>query len=152
MRYFCTYFDRRYLSQGLALYESLNRQCSEFRLWVLCLDSGTYESLFALKLPHIDLIKLDELERDDDALREAKTNRSLLEYYFTCTPSLPLFILRNNPAVDLITYLDADLFFFSTVDPLFDEIGNHSIAIIEHRFPPAFLKAQRHGIFNDAAL
>jgi hypothetical protein len=148
MRYFCTYFDRRYLPQGLALYESLNRHCSEFRLWVLCLDSGTYESLSALKLPHIDLIELDQLERDDASLQEAKANRSLLEYYFTCTPSLPLFILRNNPAVDLITYLDADLFFFSTVEPLFDEIGNHSIAIIEHRFPPAFRKAQRHGVFN----
>ena len=148
MRYFCTYFDHRYLPHGLALYDSLNRYCPEFKLWMLCLDSQTHESLRTLKLAKVDLISLEDFERGDDPLRQAKTNRSLLDYYFTCTPSLPLFILQNNPAVDLITYLDADLFFFSTLDPLFDEIANHSIAIIAHRFPAVFHKAECHGIFN----
>jgi hypothetical protein len=89
-------------------------------------------------LQEVDLINLEEFERDDDPLRQAKTNRSLLEYYFSRTPSLLLFILQNYPAVDLITYLNADLFFFSRLDASFDEIANHSIAIIAHRFPAAF--------------
>jgi hypothetical protein len=148
MRYFCTYFDHRYLPQGLALHESLSRHCFDFTLWILCLDRQTHVALCTLKLPKVELIRLDELECDDESLRPAKANRSLLEYYFTCTPFLPLFILKNNPAVDLITYLDADLFFFSSIEPLFDEIENHSIAIIPHRFPPAFRKAERHGVFN----
>jgi hypothetical protein len=148
MRHFCTYFDHRYLPHGLALYESLSQHCAEFRLWVLCLDTRTHESLRALKLSKIDLITLGELESGDKALCQAKTNRSLVEYYFTCTPSLPLFILRNNPAMDLITYLDADLFFFSSVEPLFNEIADHSIAIIAHKFSPRFQEAERFGIFN----
>ena len=148
MRYFCTYFDQRYLPHGLALYESLKQHCPEFRFWILCLDRQTHEVLSALMLPKVSLIKLEEFERDDSFLQEAKANRSLVEYYFTCTPSLPLFVLRNNPKVDLITYLDADLFLFSSVEPLFSEIADRSIAIIAHKFPARFRQAERFGIFN----
>lgn len=147
-RYFCTYFDKRYLARGLAMYESLRQYCPRFKLWVLCLDAETHSSLEALKLSSLDPITIDEFESGDDLLKETRKNRSLIEYYFTCTPSLPLFIFKKNPAVELITYLDADLFFFSPLDSLFDEIADHSIAIIPHRFPPRFRKAERHGIFN----
>ena len=39
--------------------------------------------------------------------------------------------------INLITYLDADLLFYSSFEPIFNEIGNSSIAIIEHRFAKA---------------
>ena len=80
MRYFCTYFDQRYLSQGLAMSESLNRHCQNFKLWVLCLDTEVYRRLRELEIPRMELIPLEELERDDPNLAEAKKNRSLLEY------------------------------------------------------------------------
>src|SRR5260370_1189883 len=148
MRYFCTYFDQRYLSQGLAMSESLNRHCQNFKLWVLCLDTEVYRRLRELEIPRMELIPLEELERDDPDLAEVKKNRSLLEYYFTCTPSLPLFVLENNREVDLVTYLDADLFFFSSPDALFEEIADHSVAIIPHRFARSDGKAERYGTFN----
>ena len=148
MRYFCTYFDCHYLARGLVLYDSLKRHCSEFKLWTLCLDEQSYAALAKLGLPEINLLRLQDLERDDAPLRQAKTNRSLLEYYFTCTPALPLFVLNQHPDVDLITYVDADLYFFSDVQPLFDEIGNNSIAIIAHRFTEAFRKWEWNGIYN----
>ena len=148
MRYFCTYFDRHYLARALVLYDSLKRHGGEFRLWMLCMDEESYAALAKLRLREINLIRLDELERNDAPLRQAKSNRSLLEYYFTCTPSLPLFILNHNPDVDLITYLDSDLYFFSSIEPLFDEIGNKSIAIIAHRFTEEFRKWEWNGIYN----
>ena len=148
MRYFCTYFDQRYLPRGLAMYESLRRNCPRFKLWVLCLDVETRNYLEAIKRPDLEPITMEEFESGDELLKQSRKNRSLLEYYFTCTPSLPLFIFEKDPAVELITYLDADLYFFSPLDSLFDEIADHSIAIIPHRFPPKFQKAERHGIFN----
>lgn len=148
MRYFCTYFDCHYLVRALALYESLKRHCPDFKIWMLCMDEESYATLVKLKLPEVSLLTLSDLERDDPPLRQAKTNRSLLEYYFTCTPSLPLFILRLEPTVDLITYLDADLFFFSTIEPLFEEMQAKSIAIIAHRFSDAFRKWEWNGIYN----
>ena len=112
MFYFCTYFDQHYLARGLALYQSIREHCSEFRLWVLCMDDTTYRILTELNLPGVYPIVLEEFERDDEPLKIAKTNRSRIEYYFTCTPSLPLYILNHWPEVGLITYIDADLFFF----------------------------------------
>ena len=44
-------------------------------------------------------------------------------------------MLRNNPEIDLITYLDADLFFYSDPTPLINEMDHHSISITVHNFP-----------------
>lgn len=148
MYYFCTYFDTHFMQRGLALYESLKRHCAMFKLWILCMDRTSYETLARLNLPGIELIALEAFEKGDDALLNAKQNRTRIEYYFTCTPSLPLFILNHWPEVDTITYLDADLFFFADPAPIYREFSGHSIAIIPHRFPPELRDHERHGIYN----
>jgi hypothetical protein len=148
MRYFCTYFDSNYLPRALALYHSLRRQCPHFTLWALCMDQGAHQALAAMALPGIELIALEEFERGDEELCAAKGNRSRVEYYFTCTPSLALYVLRANPEVELITYLDADLFFFADPEPLFQELGDASVGIIAHRFPPAMRDGERFGVYN----
>lgn len=148
MYYFCTYFDQQYLNRGLALYKSLRDHCPDFTLWALCMDDTAYRILEELETPGFKPIALEEFEKNDDQLKEAKTNRSRIEYYFTCTPSLPLFILNNWPEVDLITYLDADLFFFDNPSPIFQEMDEASIAIIGHRFPPNLKHLELYGIYN----
>jgi hypothetical protein len=47
-----------------------------------------------------------------------------------------------------ITYLDADLFFFASPVPLFEELGTGSIAIIDHRFSPHLRHLETRGIYN----
>lgn len=148
MYYFCTYFDHRYLTRGLALFRSLKQHCPAFRLWVLCMDSICYDVLSQLGLSDIYLIALEDFERGDGELLRAKKNRTLIEYYFTCTPSLPLFILNNYPEVDLITYLDADLFFFADPAPIYEEMSDRAIAIIGHHFPPNLRHLEQYGIYN----
>lgn len=146
--HFCTYFDRNYLCHGLALYHSLRQACPEFRLWVLCMDQETHGILVHMALSNMELIGLGDFERGDNELKEAKKNRTKIEYYFTCTPSLPLFILNNFPEVDLITYVDADIYFFNNPAPVFKEISNHSIGIVEHRFSAQNEKNRIHGTYN----
>ena len=148
MDYYCTYFDSHYLLRGLALYRSLKQHCPAFQLWVLCMDRRCYDTLVQLKLPNVQLIALEDFEAGDQELLSAKKNRTLIEYYFTCTPSLPLFILDRHPEVDQITYLDADLFFFDSPIPLYDEIGANSIGIIEHRLAPNLRHKRKYGIYN----
>lgn len=148
MLYFCTYFDSNYLIKGLALYRSLVRHAVPFRLWVLCFDDLAYETLQRLNLHEVVPISLKDFEERDEELLQAKGNRSRIEYYFTCTPSLPLYILRNYPEVDVITYLDADLFFFSEPFPIYEELGDNSILIVGHRFPPHLKRLELFGIYN----
>lgn len=149
MYYFCTYFDHRYLVRGLALYRSLCRHAQPFVLYALCLDDRAFQALHHMALPQVIPIPLEDLERADPALPEAKQNRSLVEYYFTCTPSWCLYLLRQFPDIDILAYVDADLFFYSSPQPVYREFDKASILIVEHRFPPeARDQAERWGIFN----
>ena len=144
--WFCTLFDRNYLHRGLALYRSLERVAKDFTLVVLCMDDESRETLSKLGLRHARLVTLAEFE--DDELRSAKANRSQIEYYWTCTPSLPLWVLDHEPGADLVTYVDSDLYFYSDPAPLFDEMEGQSVMIHEHRFPPRLAHFAANGIYN----
>lgn len=148
MHYYCTYFDRRYLLRGLALYQSLKRHAEPFQLWALCFDDWSAQVLTKLAQPDLHPIALADFERGDAALLAAKPARSKVEYYFTCSPSLPLYVFQQRPEIDLLTYLDADLFFFSGPEPIFAEMGDASILISEHRYPPHLKSMEIHGIYN----
>jgi hypothetical protein len=112
------------------------------------MDKKSYDILSVLDLDALKLISLQAFEEGDEELLKAKQNRSRIEYYFTCTPSLQLFILNNFSEVDAVIYLDADLCFFADPSPIFEEIGNSSVAIIEHRFPPHLKDRALYGIYN----
>ena len=148
--HFCTYFDRNYLTRGLALYFSLREHCTRpFTLWTLCFDDESYAILERMALEGIHLIRRADFEAGDDELAIARANRSPVEYYWTCTPSLPIFILRQDRTIALITYLDADLFFFSDPQPIFDALGHGAILIHGHRYAPEhILFAERFGHYN----
>ena len=134
MQYYCTYFDGNYLLRGLALYESLRAHAQPFTLYALCLDNETFEFLNGKRLPRVVPISMSTLENKDPQLLDAKTNRSALEYYFTLTPCLVQYVFNTWPELELLTYLDSDLFFLHSPNPLLAELGDASIGIIEHRY------------------
>ncbi|UFS69724.1 hypothetical protein LPW11_17735 [Geomonas sp. RF6] len=131
-RTFCTLFDHNYLYKGLALYHSLRAFTPTFTLWVLALSDEAYELLERMSLENVRLVRLEDLE--DEELRRAKRNRSAVEYYWTLSPSLPLYVLKEDAGIDAVTYIDADCFFFSDPEPLYREMGDASVLVIEHRY------------------
>ena len=145
-RYYCTLFDRNYLFKGLALYRSLEAVSVDFTLHVLCMDDITYDLLRQLNLPRARLIRRKDFE--DPELLRVKPTRTVAEYCWTCTPSLPLYVLKNSQEIDLVTYLDADLFFFSSPEPIYKELGDKSILIVEHRLAPPFAAHSVNGKYN----
>lgn len=150
MRYFCTYFDRNFIYQGLALYESLRAHAGDFTLWVLCFDETTFVLLNRLNLSGMRLIRLADFEAAYPALATVKAVRSQVEYYWTTTPMLPMYVLSSQPCVDVISYLDADLFFYDDLQPIYDEWGNGDIYLIPHRFAPEHQKSGEllGGLYN----
>ena len=114
------------------MHRSLLKHEAGFKLFILCFDKYTYELLSKMSLQSVELIKLEDFE--DKELLKAKNTRNKVEYYWTCTPSLPLYVFNNNPEINTITYLDSDLFFFSKTDEIFEEFNNNSILITEHRY------------------
>ncbi len=147
-RVYCTCFDRNYLSRGLALYHSLKRQESNARLWVLCLDEVTHQVLSRLALPDLLPLSLTEFETADPKVAATRANRSLVEYYFTCTPALVLHVLGREALAEWVTYLDSDLYFFASPESIFTELANSVFAIIPHRYAPAIQHMRRYGIYN----
>lgn len=144
---FCTLFDKNYLLRGLALHSSLVEHCVSFHLWILCMDEDSHKILTKLKLKFVSLIKLSEIE--DKELLTVKCNRTTGEYCWTLTPSLPKYILNKYSDINLISYLDADLYFYSDPLPIFQEIEKKSIMIIPHRFASLKrFKNQVNGVYN----
>lgn len=149
MAEFCTLFDVNYLPRGLVLYRSLGAVTADFRLRVFCMDGASYDLLRELDLPRLEPIPLAELEEHDPELRAVKATRDQVEYFWTATPAVCLHALEREPELEAITYLDADLMFFATPAPLFDELGEDSVLIVPHRFSPRYrVLEELSGVYN----
>jgi hypothetical protein len=149
-RHYVTLADRNYLTRGLALIESLARhERRDHVLYFVCLDELTRTVLTALRHPNVVPVALHHLERNDHALLATRAGRSLVEYYWTLTPTLILRLIERHPDIDVLTYLDSDLYFFSSPDPVFDELGRQSVLIHEHRYTRELAYLEREsGRFN----
>ncbi len=149
MYYFTTYFDKNYLSRGLTLYESIKSHVSTFKIFILCLDEFTYDFFKNKKdeYNNVVLITLDEIESHNNQLKECKTNRSKIEFYFTLSPYLPLFVIEKYE-VPHICSMDADLLFFSSPEKIFKYLDTYSIIITPHKFTIAIEEVYKFGLYN----
>jgi hypothetical protein len=145
-RVFCTLFDSNYFSRGLAMYQSLARNCQAFVLYIFAFDDQARRALLKLALPHVRVVSLEEFE--DEELLRVKPARSRAEYCWTSTPSTVLYVLEKM-GHSICTYLDADTYFFSSPDPLLVELGADDVTITEHRYSPQYAGfSATSGIYN----
>jgi len=139
---FCTLFDSNYLSRGLVMYDSLKKHEKDFHLYVFAFDDKTYEILNKLSLEKVTVISLKEFESEE--LLAVKPGRSIAEYCWTCTPATIKYVI-DNYKVDNCTYVDADLYFYSSPKVLFDEMGDNPVLITEHRYTKRYDRSQIAG-------
>ena len=148
MHCFCTLFDRNYITRGLALYGSLARYCEDFTLYVLCLDQPTFDVLAALGLKSMELVSIEDLEGRNREFRQARYDRSPVEFYLTCKPVLLNYLFDRNPKAGRISYLDSDLYFYSDPGVMLEELGDCSVALTPHRFSARHIALKVRGEFN----
>ena len=148
-RQFCTLFDSNYLTRGIVLARSLERVAPDATLTAFCFDDEAYELLLELGLPNVTPVALADLEAFDPDLLAVKPARTPVEYCWTATPCVIRYVLEQRADVDEVTYLDADLRFFGSPEPVFAEMGDASVLITPHRFPPHLAgAAATTGIYN----
>jgi hypothetical protein len=69
-------------------------------------------------------------------LLKVKKSRSKPEYCWTLTPFVPQFVFESDINIDQVTYIDADLWFYSNPESIFVEF-NHSqkdVMITDHSY------------------
>lgn len=141
---YCTLFNTTYLSRGLSLYNSLANQTGSFHLYIVAFDQICFDVLKKMNLEHATIIALESFE--NDRLLSVKNDRSIGEYCWTCTSSVIKYCIEEYQ-LDHCTYLDADLYFFSSPDVLFDELDSSSVLITEHRYTPKYDQSEMSGIY-----
>jgi len=146
---FCTLFDKNFIYRGLAMYESLLETDRDFKLWILCMDDIVYEQLKKMNLRATELIKLTDFEKGDSELLEIKLRRTMVEYCWTLSSSLPLYVFKHNPDLHSVAYLDSDLYFFSNSESIYEEMGDSSIGIVRHNYSKELTYLEKKsGIYN----
>ena len=144
---YVTLFDSVFIPQGLALYHSLLKHCSEFKLWVLCLDQACFDFLKSLQLDYLLLLNLSDFENDQ--LLSVKDSRSRSEYCWTLTSWSIQWVFESDPSAERVTYLDADTFFLNSPSPIFDEFDKSGkyFLITEHAYSPFHDQTSTSGRF-----
>ena len=127
--------------------ESLKQHCPEAHVHVLCLSEQCHAALSFLAYPFVSLIRLGDFEVAEPELAAVRATRSLVEYYFTITPCLPWHLLSKKKLPE-VTYLDADMMFFASPQPIFDEADDASVILTPHRFSDNLKDREVYGKYN----
>lgn len=130
---FCTLFDSNYLDKGLALYKSMKKNIKYFKLYIFAFDNKAFRVLNDMHLENVVVIFIDDAMTD--RLWQIKQERTRAEFCWTCTPLVIEYVLlKYNEKV--CTYIDADIYFFSSPLNTIQEIIDNdcSVGLVEHRF------------------
>lgn len=129
----CTLYNSLYLDKGLVLFDSLKNCASNFELYVLCMDDKCYEVISDINDSQLIPIHLQEIE--NKSMLEAKSNRNMAEYCWTCSSRLIQFIIETYHP-DTCTYIDADMYFYHDPCILVKEMlsAGKSVMMVPHRF------------------
>lgn len=141
---FCTLFDSFYLTRGITMYQSLEKTGIDFHLYIFAFDDDSLKILKQLNFKHATIVSLREFENEQ--LLAVKPTRTKAEYCWTCTSSTILYVLTHFN-VDNCTYVDADLFFYSSPKVLINEMGEKSVLITEHRYTPKYDRSAIAGTY-----
>jgi hypothetical protein len=127
---FCTIVSTNYLLRAIALYNSLKKNTSNFKLWMCCIDDLSYSTLSKMNLKNAVIMQVQEIEDRD--LLEVKKRRTETEYCWTLKAPLVIY-LTQMLKLNHVIYCDADIYFFKDPKVIFDEWKNYSIFMCTQR-------------------
>jgi hypothetical protein len=135
--HFTTVVSVSYIYKFLAMQESLERHCSNYHLFALCVDPEAYYVLIRLPLKNITLLNVQDFEFGE--LLEAKNNRNHHEYCWTLKSFMLNYAVKNYKDTAFFAHIDADLYFFSDPIQITNESQDASLYITDHNNSERFL-------------
>lgn len=124
---FCTVISRFRLYQAVALFCSLQEVITDHIIYVLCVDDETHRLISRMGWQRIRLLHICELK--NESLNQLKKNRRMNEYCWTLKPLLIEAVFSRDSQIDRVTYVDADLFFFSDPSVIFKNQPHCSVLL-----------------------
>mgnify|MGYP001276216048 CR=1 FL=1 len=106
---FVTIFNSLYLPQAISLHDSLKKFKLKFKLWAICLDQESFETINKFGIESFKAINFSNFE--NKKLKSIRKDRSIAEYCWTITPISPKIIFNLKKNIELVTYVDADMYF-----------------------------------------
>ena len=133
----------------IPMYVSLENCCSNFKLFILCMNDSVYNILNKIGFKNIILVQLKDIEENNDDLAIAKSNRIFHEYCWTLKPIFLYYVINKYDNAKYYAHVDADLFFFSDIDYIFNENPDASIFLTDHRNSEEFkFYYELSGLYN----
>lgn len=145
-KYICTYFNIDYLARGLALIESINKNNLDTVIYVLAIDEKV-EIHLKNKFNNVKVINMDYYKNHNNITKSKYSDKK--QFFFSITPNLCKMLLADNEEIDILLYLDADVYVSSDITPIYDEFNDFSVGVCSHRrnkFLKIFFK--NYGIYN----
>jgi hypothetical protein len=145
MKYVCTISDINYLNRGLSLVNSLNKHNNDVFVYYLCMDKECYEVALSKKIKNIKFILIDDLINDDSRFdkiipseeaiaMEQQTGicAKKMELNYKMSSYFPEYCF-NKFKIDHIIYSDSDIYFYESLDSIYQDIEDKSMGLVEHR-------------------
>lgn len=125
-RIYATYCDSNYLGRLKSLHASMVRHCGPFELHVLAWDAGVAKWCRGAAGVRCELASD---YKTDDLPGPARTT---VETMWTIGPQWIVYTMKKTGQP--VTYVDADIMFHSSPEPVFAEIGAAPAAVFPHGF------------------
>ena len=146
--YYFSLSDEQFLPRALSMADSFRQHNPASRLVIYCLDDISEIQKSAFRRIDVDLISL-HTTLGNEFLEDLKAHRSLLEFVWTLPSLLLNNLVTGNHDYSYFVYLDADIYFYSSLQGILDELPKDSISVVEHRFSKRLGLAFPHsGRFN----
>jgi hypothetical protein len=126
------------------MYESLIDKEPMAYLCIFCMDKISEEVLSSLNLERASIIGLQDFE--NERLLAVKPSRNRGEYCWTCKPTAIKYVLQKFNAQSC-TYLDADLYFFSSPIVIQRELEKGCAVITPHDYTKKYDTSILNGIY-----
>ena len=119
----CTIVSKNYLAYAKVLANSVKVSNPDLDFYLLIVDRKDSE----LKVEGINIVWVEDLDIEDFEKVAFKYN--ILELNTNVKPTFLLELLKNH---DKVVYLDPDIFVFSSLHQIYDELEDYSITLTPH--------------------